>query len=81
MDAIKNGEIQLVVNTPSGLESETDDSYIRKNAIKYRVSYITTPSAAYAATLGIKARQKGEYHVKALQEYHKVMKEQGLGRD
>ncbi|MBP5473195.1 MAG: carbamoyl-phosphate synthase large subunit, partial [Bacteroidales bacterium] len=81
VDAIKNGEIQLVVNTPSGLESETDDSYIRKNAIKYRVSYITTPSAAYAATLGIKARQKGEYHVKALQEYHKVMKEQGLGRD
>ena len=76
VDAIKNGEIQLVVNTPSGLESETDDSYIRKNAIKYRVSYITTPSAAYAATLGIKARQKGEYHVKALQEYHKVMKEQ-----
>lgn len=70
VDAIKNGEIQLVVNTPSGQQSEYDDSYIRKNAIKYRVPYITTTSAAMSATLGIEARQKGEYHVKSLQEYH-----------
>ena len=36
VDAIKNGEIDLVINTPSGRLSEYDDSYIRKNAIKYR---------------------------------------------
>ncbi|MBN2485664.1 MAG: carbamoyl-phosphate synthase large subunit [Bacteroidales bacterium] len=70
VDAIKNGEIQLVINTPAGKLSEFDDSYIRKNAIKYKVPYITTTSAALAATQGIKDRLSGEYKVKSLQEYH-----------
>jgi carbamoyl-phosphate synthase large subunit len=70
VDAIKNGEIQLVVNTPEGKESEYDDSYIRKNAIKYNIPYITTTSAALAATEGIRERLKGEYKVKSLQDYH-----------
>jgi carbamoyl-phosphate synthase large subunit len=39
-DAIKNGEIQLVINTPSGKQSQYDDSYIRKAAIKYKIPYI-----------------------------------------
>jgi carbamoyl-phosphate synthase large subunit len=42
VDAIKNGEIHLVINTPSGKLSTYDDSYIRKAAIRYRVPYITT---------------------------------------
>ena len=42
VDAITNGEIQLVVNTPAGKLSVTDDSYIRKSAIKYKVAYVTT---------------------------------------
>ncbi len=75
VDAIKNGEIQLVVNTPAGRLSEYDDSYIRKNAIRYRVPYITTTSAALAATRGIRERLNGAYHVKSLQEYHKSMEE------
>lgn len=70
VDGIKNGEIQLVVNTPEGKESEYDDSYIRKNAIKYNIPYITTTSAALAATEGIRERLKGDYKVKSLQEYH-----------
>ncbi len=70
VDAIKNGEINLVVNTPAGRLSEYDDSYIRKNAIKYKIPYITTTSAALAATRGIMERRKGKYHVKSLQEYH-----------
>ncbi len=70
VDGIKNGEIQLVVNTPEGKESEFDDSYIRKNAIKYNIPYITTTSAALAATEGIRERLKGDYKVKSLQEYH-----------
>ena len=49
VDAIKNHEIQLVVNTPSGRLSEYDDSYIRKAAIKYQVPYITTLPAALAS--------------------------------
>ena len=70
VDLIKNRDIDLVVNTPAGKESEYDDSYIRKNAIKYKIPYITTTSAALAATKGIKERQSGSYQVKSLQEYH-----------
>ncbi|MFC1999002.1 carbamoyl-phosphate synthase large subunit, partial [Chloroflexota bacterium] len=70
-DAIKNGEIQLVINTPSGKMSQYDDSYIRKAAIKYKVSYITTLAAAAAAAKGIAAFKQGKDEVKSLQEYHK----------
>ena len=70
VDAIKNNEIQLVVNTPSGKLSIHDDSYIRKAAVKYKVPYITTTDAAIAAAKGIKACQEGHGTVKSLQEYH-----------
>ena len=70
VDAIKNGEIDLLVNTPAGRLSEYDDSYIRKNAIRYKIPYITTTSAAFSATKGIKDRQNGAYMVRSLQEYH-----------
>jgi len=75
VDAIKNKEIDLVVNTPAGRLSEYDDSYIRKNAIKYKVPYITTTSAALSATEGIKERQLGEYKVRSLQEYHSAIED------
>jgi len=74
VDAIKNGEIDLVINTPAGKQSEFDDSYIRKNAIKYNKLYITTTAAAAAATEGIKERLNGNYMVKSLQEYHRGIK-------
>jgi len=70
VDAIKNREIDLVVNTPAGRLSEYDDSYIRKNAIKFKIPYITTTSAALSSTKGIRERQNGEYKVKSLQDYH-----------
>jgi carbamoyl-phosphate synthase large subunit len=70
VDAIKNKEIDLVVNTPAGRLSEYDDSYIRKAAIKYKIPYITTTSAALSSTKGIRERQIGEYKVKSLQDYH-----------
>ena len=69
-DAIKNGEIQLVVNTPSGKLSAEDDSYIRKAAIKHKVPYITTTAAAVSAAKGIAAYVEGQHEVKSLQEYH-----------
>ncbi|MEE8372496.1 MAG: carbamoyl-phosphate synthase large subunit, partial [Dehalococcoidia bacterium] len=69
-DAIKNGEIQLVVNTPSGKLSVEDDSYIRKAAIKHKVPYITTTAAAVSAAKGIAAYVEGQHEVKSLQEYH-----------
>jgi len=70
VDAITNGEIQLVVNTPVGKLSQYDDSYIRKSAIKYKVPYITTLAAAAAAADGIAALRTGDRAVKSLQEYH-----------
>ena len=70
VDAITNGDINLVINTPAGKQSEYDDSYIRKSAIKYKVPYITTTSAALASSKGIKDRQSRQYQVKSLQEYH-----------
>ncbi|MBN2519415.1 MAG: carbamoyl-phosphate synthase large subunit [Bacteroidales bacterium] len=75
VDAIKNGNINLVINTPAGKQSEFDDSYIRKNAIKYKIPYITTTSAALAATRGIKARLDGEYVIRSLQDYHKSIED------
>jgi carbamoyl-phosphate synthase large subunit len=69
-DAIKNGELQLVVNTPAGKMSVTDDSYIRKAAIKHKVPYIATTAAAIAAAKGIAAKREGKGVVKSLQEYH-----------
>jgi carbamoyl-phosphate synthase large subunit len=75
VDAIKNGEIQLVINTPAGRMSEYDDSYIRKNSIKYRIPYITTTSAARSSAQGIKERQACAYSVKSLQEYHSEIEE------
>jgi len=71
VDALVNGEIDLVVNTPAGKLSEYDDSYIRKTAIKCNVPYITTTAAAFAATQGIKERRNGAYQVKSLQDYHR----------
>jgi carbamoyl-phosphate synthase large subunit len=69
-DGIKNREIHLVINTPAGKLSVTEDSYIRKAAIRHKVPYITTVAAAVAAAEGIGARRKGDSDVKSLQEYH-----------
>jgi len=73
-DAIKNRDIQLVINTPVGKLSKYDDSYIRKVAIEYRVPYITTLAAAMAAAKGITAYHEGMYDVKSLQSYHADMR-------
>ena len=69
-DAIKNRAIQLVINTPAGKLSEHDDSYIRKLAIRYKVPYITTITAAMAAANGIAAYCECESGVRSLQSYH-----------
>jgi len=73
VDAIKNAEIQLIINTPSGKLSKYDDSYIRKAAIKYKVPYITTTAAAAAAVKGIAAHKTAPSAVKSLQSYHSAI--------
>ncbi len=74
-DQIANGEIQVLVNTPAGKTSVTDDSYIRKAAIKHRIPYITTMAAAKASAEGIRAlMEKKQFGVKSIQEYHAEIK-------
>jgi len=74
VDAVKNGEIHLIINTPAGKLSKYDDSYIRKAAIRYGIPYITTTAAAAAAAKGIAARRSGDTEVKSLQSYHAAIK-------
>ncbi|MBM4087828.1 MAG: carbamoyl-phosphate synthase large subunit [Planctomycetes bacterium] len=69
-DAIINGQIQLVINTPRGKTSKADDAYIRQTAIRCKVPYVTTLAAAVAAAKGIKACREGHGTVKSLQDYH-----------
>jgi len=70
VDLIKSERIQLIVNTPSGLESVFDEPAIRRAAVAARVPTITTLAAAKAAADGIEALQRGVYHVESLQELH-----------
>jgi carbamoyl-phosphate synthase large subunit len=70
VDAIVDGEIHLVINTPSGKTSTYDDSYIRKTAIRRKVPYVTTLAAGVAAAKGIAAFRQNAGQTKSLQEYH-----------
>ncbi len=69
-DAIQNGEIQLVVNTPTGKYSRSEGSEIRKAAVRFRVPYVTTTAAALSAARGVAARRRGSGSVKSLKDYH-----------
>ncbi len=74
VDAIKTGEIDLVINTPSGKQSQIDDADIRKAAIQCRVPNITTPAGALAAAKGITARLEAPPQIKPLGEYHQLIR-------
>lgn len=74
VDGIKTGEVALVVNTPSGRQSQQDDAYIRKTAIRYRIPNITTPAGALAAAKGIAARKQGHGKLCTLQAYVNALK-------
>ncbi|MCX5696075.1 MAG: carbamoyl-phosphate synthase large subunit [Candidatus Omnitrophica bacterium] len=69
-DAIKNKEVNLILNTPVGRASKFDDSYIRIMAIQHKLPYITTMAAARASVEAIEAMQGSDICLKSLQEYH-----------
>jgi carbamoyl-phosphate synthase large subunit len=69
-DAIRSGEIQLVINTPVGRQAAHDDKYLRRAAIDYAVTTVTTLAGARAAVEGIAALQGEELQVNALQDIH-----------
>jgi carbamoyl-phosphate synthase large subunit len=70
IDLMKNKEIQLVINTPSGATPRADEVKIRTTAVYTGTTIMTTMSGAKAAALGIAALKKSGYGVKTLQEYH-----------
>ncbi len=76
VDAVNNGKIQLIINTPAtGSEKVFDDSYVRKTAIKAKVPYMTTMAACKATADGIyQVIKNGEIGVMSLQEIHKAIK-------
>lgn len=76
LDAIKNGEINMIINTPVGKLSKHDDSYLRKAAIQFRLPYVTRLTAARAAAKAIGERKEKMPEVKSLQDYHREIENQ-----
>ena len=73
VDLIKNREIDLIINTPTGHRPRRDQVSIRAEAVAHNVPLITTISGAAASVNGIEALLKEEVHVQSLQEYHRKM--------
>ena len=71
LDKMKNGNIQFLINTPSGKRSRTDSFYIRRTALTMNIPYCTTIPGAIAATRAIEAKIEGKtIDVKSMQEYY-----------
>ncbi len=71
VDALRRGEVALVVNTPAGADSQRDAFHIRRTALECRVPYFTTLAAAAAAAEGIDLMGRGPFTVCPLQEHHR----------
>jgi carbamoyl-phosphate synthase large subunit len=71
VDMIKNGEIHLIINTPSGRKPKNDEVSIRAGAVQYKIPYTTTISGAQAVVNAIETMKKGDLRVKPLQDYYK----------
>jgi carbamoyl-phosphate synthase large subunit len=69
LDAIKNGNIQLIINTPSGEEAHADSKLIRRTALGYKIPIITTIAGARATVAAIRSLQNTTLDVKVIQEY------------
>jgi carbamoyl-phosphate synthase large subunit len=71
-DLIRNAEINLIINTPSGRGPMTDEGKIRALAVSFGIPCITTIAGAQASVKGLETVQKHKLQVKAIQEYHKT---------
>ncbi|HEY1746977.1 MAG TPA: carbamoyl-phosphate synthase large subunit [Xanthobacteraceae bacterium] len=80
VDAIKNGEVQLVFNTTEGATALVDSRSLRRAALLHKVPYYTTLSGAVAAAQGIRAYLEGDLEVCALQNYFAAGSDQGSGQ-
>jgi carbamoyl-phosphate synthase large subunit len=71
VDAIKNAEIQLVINTSIGGQTRRDGYYIRRNSLRHKIPYATTTAGGMAIYKAIESLRKKKLNVKTLQEYNK----------
>ena len=69
-DLIRNGEIKLLINTPSGKGPMLDEAKIRSLAVSFNIPCITTINAARVAVSGIESAKRGILGVRAIQDYH-----------
>ena len=69
IDVIKNGQIQLILNTPSGEDAFAEGQLIRRTALAYKVPLITTIAGAKATAAAIRSLQSETQEVKAVQDY------------
>jgi carbamoyl-phosphate synthase large subunit len=69
LDAIKNEELQLLINTPSGEDAQSDGRTIRRAALDYKIPIVTTIAGAKATAAAIRSMQSQALTVKALQDY------------
>ena len=72
-DSVVNGEINLIINTPSGKQSADDGYYIRRMAIELGIPYVTTLAGARAVLNAIEHVKEGDIGVKSLNEYHDLL--------
>ncbi|MCX8495333.1 MAG: carbamoyl-phosphate synthase large subunit [Akkermansiaceae bacterium] len=72
IDMMKNGEIQFIINTPSGHEARADEVQIRSTAIAQKISHATNLSAAEASVKAIRSLKTRELTVRSIQEYHQA---------
>ncbi len=73
LDRIKNGDVQLIINTPSGKIPREDELKMRSGGRALKIPIITTMRAAHASVRGIASLQKSQLQVRTLQEYHATM--------
>ncbi|WP_414622956.1 carbamoyl-phosphate synthase large subunit [Calothrix sp. CCY 0018] len=69
LDAIKNRQIQLIINTPSGQEAQSDGRLIRRTALSYKIPMLTTIAGAKATLAAIRSLQNTNLDVKLIQDY------------
>ncbi len=72
-DAVVNGKIDLIINTPSGKQSADDGFYIRRMAVELGIPYVTTLAGARAVLNAIEHVKEGDISVKSLNEYHDLL--------
>jgi len=71
VDHIKNGDIHMIINTSIGRRPSEDAYHIRQSAITYNIPYVTTIAGSRATGEAIRALQKNQWSIRAIQDYYK----------